>query len=156
MEEEFYHINELLNVHKNKNTNEEFKQKLMNCCNWFDNKVLANKMANKLKILFILEAFTEKDKEIIDWTNYSQYKYYISYNAITDELFIDTATSWSPCEIFFASKKICQEIIDLIGDEIKNFYKYELEIRNNIKFEKHLNKVLNDESIPKVIPDELK
>lgn len=117
----YYNINEFLEV--NKNQNKEFEQKALDCCNWFENEQLANKMSNKLKILFILDAFTEDDNKI-DWMNYSQPKYFIGYDKINDILTINSTYVYpSPCEVYFSNKETCKRIIRLIGDKIIKLYK---------------------------------
>ena len=58
-----------------------------------------------------------------DWTNDTQYKYYISYSSKTRTLFIQNCWYVNPGIVCFSSKEKALKAIDIIGEEeLRQFY----------------------------------
>lgn len=112
------------------------KRRVYSIGNYFKTDEEADHMMEKLKIIKELQdlAFKDSNKKII-WDDYTQDKYFISYDWLNLEIFIGTTEreSSSPFQTYFISKKACEEAITKIGKERLEKYYFDIKEKEEIK-----------------------
>lgn len=92
----------------------------------FQTEEQADFIVEKLKVIHELEKFAyENNEEEIDWNDTNQEKLYLTMNYRDKCIDVFYTYEWiySPSNIYFTSKKIAKEAIEIIGvDRIKKYY----------------------------------
>lgn len=94
--------------------------------NYFKTEEDAKHMVEKLKVIHELQKFAyENNEKEIDWKNFNQYKYFLTYDSSVNDILIDfyTYTRSNSSNIYFSSQEIAKKAIETIGeDRIKRYY----------------------------------
>lgn len=94
--------------------------------NYFKTKEEAKYMVEKLKVIHELQKFAyENNQKEIDWKNFSQNKFYLTYDYEDEEICIDYYKRYknAPINIYFTSEELAKKAIEEIGeDRIKKYY----------------------------------
>jgi hypothetical protein len=87
--------------------------------NVFKTEPKAKEASEKQKIRIELERFAKENNEEIDWTDYSQEKYYIFYDYDNKKFdVISMARGWQHInQIFFTDGEVALKAIETIGEE---------------------------------------
>lgn len=78
------------------------------------NNVRADKLMRQLRRFAV-----ENRKDIIDWTNENQNKYYLYYDYVNKEFFINSTSYWRTFgQIYFDTKETAQRALEIFKDEL--------------------------------------
>lgn len=88
--------------------------------NYYSNINIANNNVRADKLMRRLRRFAVKNrKEDIDWTNENQNKYYLYYDYVNKEFFINSTSYWRTFgQIYFDTKETAQQALEIFKDEL--------------------------------------
>ncbi len=124
--DKYYYINDagsIFNYDCREDISDEAHLNIGNC---FKTEEEAKHMVEKLKVIHELQKFAyENNEKEIDWNDFSQYKYFLTYDSSANDILIDfyTYTRSNSSNIYFSSQEIAKKAIETIGeDRIKRYY----------------------------------
>lgn len=105
---------------------DEFDKELTDIGNYFKTKEEAERVQFEQNLRLKLRKFAQDNNDLIDWNNNKQAKYHIYYDYIIREL---SLSSYFTCEdfgrIYFSSKKLAEEAIELFYDDLIKYFEEE-------------------------------
>lgn len=125
IEEEFYYINEIIEVVNDCNDNFNIDKKHIEIGNCFKTKEEAQFVADKIKYTLMFKHYVEEHSEPIDWENAKQEKWCICYNYVANDIQFDCDFKHkSQGTVYASSEQILKDAIEYVGED--NVIKYVL------------------------------